>query len=266
MSSGSFNIVRRGRRPGFVARIPTSMIRTRQPYKRVNHTGPLINAVMAGRNAFGRRYKGGRRRRTRRYRRTAATVQPYTIVRTVKSVKEFAIDPDAGSIYVQTIKLNSCYDPTGTIGSGKPLGFNEYAALYQRSAVIGWSAKLEFVSSDNTYPVVCGICPIADSTGLASFMHYKESKGNRSAIMTPDIDKITVFNRGGVKSWFLPKSANMLSDDTLTHGTAGDPSRILYGHIYAQAMDATSNPGAARVVLTLTQKVVFYVPKTPARS
>lgn len=257
--------VRRRPPPFLIRNVQARLTNLNQPYKKVLHRGPNILGVMPRRNAFGRRPRRLRRRRFVGRRRRSGT-QPYSIVRRLTTVKEFAIDPDAGTIYQQSIKLNSAYDPTGTLGTGRPLGFDEYAALYQRSAIVGWKVKLEFVSSDNTNAVVCGFCPVVESTGYTSYMHYKEMKGNVSNVMTPDIDKVSLYAKGGVKRWFLPPGGKLLSDDTLTHGTGGDPSRLLYGHIYCQAMDTTANPGSARVIVTLEQLCCFYVPKVPSRS
>jgi len=208
-----------------------------------------------------------RRRRPRKmFRRVARSVQPYSIVRKLKTCTTFSLDPAAGAIATQLLCLNSAYDPTQAIGAGQPLGFDQYTSLYQRVAVLGWSVHLQIVSTDNTNPLVVGFCPLVSGSALTSYQHYRELPANKSVIVTPDIDKNILMARGKVKTYFMPKSGRMLSDDTVTHGIGGDPSRKLYGHIYAEDMNLSADPSTVRIVATITQIVCFYVPEVPARS
>lgn len=225
------------------------------------------NSTSRGSGGSRRRFRGGRRRyRRRRIGRALRSVQPYTLTRNLKSVAHFNVDAGAGTIYVNTVNLNSAFDPTGVIGSGQPLGFDQYTALYQRCAVVKWSVKLEVCSTDNTNPIMIGFTPLVTSTGLSTYDHYKELPGTVSTILTPDVDKSKLFAKGGVKRYFLPPSARLMSDDTVTHGVGGNPSRILYGHIWVQSMDEASDPSNVRVIATIWQTVVFYVPEIPSRS
>lgn len=206
-----------------------------------------------------------RRFRRRRYGRRVRTVQPYSMVRRLKTV--FAGSMDAAAVVTaKLIKLNSAYDPTGDIGTGQALGFDQYTALYQRCAVVGWKVKIEYCTTDNTYPVCVGFTPMVKSSALNDYSYYKELPGTVSSIVTPDQDKVTLTSKGGVKKFFLPPGGKLLTDDTLTHGVAGDPSRILYGHLWYGALDGSSDPPAMRYIVTIEQLVVFFVPEIPARS
>lgn len=237
-----------------------------------------IAGFVAPKKNIGKRYKMARRsykRRNKRrgrkiYRRKRRTVQPFQIVRTMKSVVAFAIDPAGagalGAIGTPWLKLNSGYDPTGILGSGQPLGYDQYTALYKRAAVAKWSCKIEICTVDNTTPICVGFTPTISSTALTNYNHYKELPGTVSSIVTPDVDKLTMFARGGVKKYFMPKSGRMLSDDQCTHAIGSDPTNLLYGHIWAQPMDQSSDAGIIRGVITIWQTVIFYQPEVPARS
>ena len=132
-------------------------------------TSALVRSGMFRRNVRGsngyltRSRTNVRRRRRVRVGRGIRTVQPYMISRNLKTVVVFSIDAGAGTIYQQSVKLNSAFDPTGTLGSGQPLGFDQYTALYQRCAVVKWSVKLEICSTDNTNPLVIGFTPLPGS-------------------------------------------------------------------------------------------------------
>lgn len=218
------------------------------------------------RRQFIRRRRPSRFRR-RRYGRRVSTLQPKSIVRRFKTVKYFTLNPVAGDLYSQQLKLNSPFDPNGGAGSEQPLGWDQYTALYQRSAVVSWSVNIEAVSTDNTNPIKIGFTPMVSSTGLTEYQHYMELPATVSTVLTPDIDKTLLRSRGGVKKWFLPRGGRMLADDTLSHGTsAGDPSRILYGHVWAEAMDGAADPATVHFTVTMWQTCVLYVPAIPARS
>lgn len=213
-----------------------------------------------------------KRRYPKKYRRKIQsriprTLSPYSIVRKLKSVFTYPLDPGAaGAISAATVKLSSAFDPAGGFGSGQPLGFDQYSTLYNRYAVIGWRVKIELVTTDNTNPTVVGFTPIVSSTTLTSLEHYKEIPGTVSMILTPDIDKGVLYARGSVKKHLLARGGKMLADDTVTAATTADPTRILHGHFWAQSVDAASDAAIVRAVVTLWQTVVFFVPVIPSRS
>lgn len=238
-------------------------------YKRARVSAPApAEAVMArGRTRTAVRRRSLVRRRTRRYRRVPRTLTPFSLVRKLKTVFTYPLDPGAaGAISAATVKLSSAFDPAGGFGAGQPLGFDQYSTLYNRYAVIGWSVKIELVTTDNTNPTMVGFTPIVSSTTLTSFEHYKEVPGTVSMVLTPDIDKGTLFARGGVKRFLLGRGGKMLADDTVTAAVTADPTRMLHGHFWAQSVDAASDAAIVRAVVTLWQTVVFFVPVIPSRS
>lgn len=213
------------------------------------------------------RRRGKSRRSTRRYRRIPSTLGPFSIARKLKSVFTYSLAPPAGGgIKVETMKLNSIFDPTGAFGSFKPLGHAQYAALYNRYCVIGYSLKFEVCTAENSTPTMVGFCPIVSGTTLAEYPHYKEVPGCVSMMLTPDVDKGTFTARSGTRRFLLPGGGKMLADDELTAAVSSDPTRILHGHVFAQAADQSSTAAAVRIVVTMWQTVVFFVPVIPARS
>lgn len=207
-----------------------------------------------------------RRRRRKMYRRKRRTVQPYTMARTFKTVTYKSLNPGAGTIATAILNLNSAFDPTGNIGAEQPLAFDQYTALYKRYAVIKWGVKMEFVSTDNSNPVVVGFTPKTDNTALTAYAHYKEAPGTVSGVITPDIDKFVLYTKGRVSPYFLPKGGKILTDDTLSALISADPSKLLYGHLWAQDIAASADPSAVNCILTIYQTVVFYDPVIPSRS
>lgn len=177
-------------------------------------------------------------------------------------------NPAAGVIGVDAIALNGGNDPTLAISNQQPLYWDQYCALYRRYCIVGWKIKIEVVTSDNTVPTTFGFCPLTTSTPLASQYHYKETAGNVSAYMTPDLDKTVLYAKGGVERYLLgnKRRGRMLSDDNLYALTSANPTNVLYGHIYSQAFDATADPATLNYIATLYQTIVFFDPIVPARS
>lgn len=212
-----------------------------------------------------KRRRFGRRRFKKNY--PSRTLQPYSIARWMTTATYLALNPAAGAITVSTLVLNSGFDPLGSASATQqPLGFEQYEALYNRYCVIGWKIGLECCSTDNSNPVVVGFTPLPTITTLTSFQHYKELPSTVQRIITPDIDKVVFGMRGSVKRWLLPRGGKMLSDTDLSAVTTAYPTKILYGHLYAHAMDVTADPALVHCVIKLRQLVVFFDPKVPARS
>lgn len=211
--------------------------------------------------------KQAKRSRRRIYRKKpVATLQPYSVVRKLKTALVWAHNPAAGNINVYQLKLNSAYDPNGNLGSSQPLGYDQMAALYSRYCVISYAIHMKAVSTDNTNAIVVGFTPRTEATDLTTYLHYLECPGTVSRHMTPDIDKIEYGSKGRIKKFLLPLGGKMLTDDTVAAATGSDPSKILYGHVWMQSLDATSDPSTVTIVGILYQTIVFFDPIIPARS
>lgn len=180
-----------------------------------------------------------------------------------------SVDPGAAAgghaIYVDHLKLNSALDPTGSYGSGKPLYFDEYALMYNRYQVLGYTVSVQAVSTDNTNPIVVGFCPMPEVTGLASWMNYREVKGNIQKILTADTDRTWFKVKGGIRKQMLPAGGQLADAETLQASVTTDPERKLHGHIYVAPMDDTTDVSAVKLIITITQLVKFFVPVIPIR-
>lgn len=210
-----------------------------------------------------------RRKRRRRfgrqltYRQRAAT--PFKIVRVLKSVKYWALNPGAaGAIDARVTAPNSAYDWSQTEGTEQPLGFDEAATLYNRYCVIGFRIHFEATSADATNPVIVGCNVQTSASTLTSYAHYKELPNTVSRIMTPDVDKV-LFSISGSTGKFHGTRIK-LSDDRFVADVTASPANLVYAHIFAQPVDGATDVGVIHLVATIYQTVVFFKPKTPARS
>lgn len=237
---------------------------------------PLPSPIKEGVKTFlgtSTKRKMARRTRTKRssrrrkiYRRKRRTAQPYTMTKTFKSVIYKLLDPGNGTLAASILKLNSGFDPSGDVGGQQPLAWDQYTALYNKYAVAKWGVKIEYASTDNTNPLVVGFTPTTKSTALSAYAHYKECPGTISGIVTPDIDKFQLYTKGRVKPYLMPAGGKLLSDEECTALISTDPSKILYGHLWAQEIGASADPAHIHMVVTVYQTVVFFDPVIPARS
>lgn len=210
-----------------------------------------------------RRFRRRRRGIKRMYRGRGTT--PWSIKRVLSTSGFQSIDAGAGALAETQLFLNSAHDPLGSLSATQsPLGFTEYATLYNRYCVIGWSVFFEVCSLDNTNPVVVGFCP--SLTAGASYHHYAELPGDVHRVCTPDQDKVVFGARGGVRRWVLPQGGKLLSCEEACSTVTGNPSRVLYGRLYLQAQDSAADEAAVKVTIKMKQLVVFFDPKTPSRS
>lgn len=208
-----------------------------------------------------------RRRRRAYWRRPQRAVQPYSVIRRLKVCNNLNFDNSAGAYSEIVLNLNSAYDPLGTASAtDQGLGFDQYEALYNKYCVVGWKIVVEAVSMDNSTPIVVGFTPTTTNSSLTSYTRAKEMAGTVSRIVTPDIDKTGFVAKGSVKRWLMPAGGKLLTNDLMWSTVATNPSSILFGHLWVQPVDQSSDPGTVRFVYTLHQLVVFFDPKVPTRS
>lgn len=219
---------------------------------------------MRSRTMTRTRRRFGRKRRGRRRDYRGRVGMPFKIVRRVKTCVHYPFDPGAGTIAVGLLNLNSAQDPTGNVGTGQPLAHDQYSGLYERCAVIGGTVQIECTSVDGTNPIAVGINVQPSSTTLTTYEHYKEMPHTSFRIMTPDMDKVSFGVRYGVGKYFGHRK--ILSDDRLNAAIGAEPTDLLYGHLFFQALDKTANAGLVQTVITITQTIIYFKPKTPARS
>lgn len=249
---------------GVVRRGPGGYIRTPPPARLSSSARSARSAMARTQTRTRRRFKrrGGRRRMYR-----VRQVTPKTCARWLHTSKYLSLNPAAGTLVAEALNLNGAQDPLGS-GSAtqQPLGFDQYELLYRRYCVVAWRITCEIVSTDNTNPLVVGFSPKTDSTGLTSYLHYKEFPGAVQRVITPDVDKVFFKSRGGVRKWLLPTGGKLLSNPDLSSLCTTVPSRILYGHLYAQSMDGSADPAAVHITVKLSQLIVFFDPVVPSRS
>jgi hypothetical protein len=168
-----------------------------------------------------------------------------------------------GAMATYVMTGNGLFDPDVT-GSGlQPLGYDQYAALYQRYRCIASNIKVNFA------------VPAATNNANGSFDIALVPSNTSSVFSTWTAAESAPYSRAktyegfgapavGLKSRMdtatfmgVPRSA-VLADDTLQAGVSANPSDMWFWHICAQTADL-STTSTIYLVIKMTYLVDFFV-------
>lgn len=155
-------------------------------------------------------------------------------------------------------RLNSLFDPDFTGTGTQPIGFDQWSALYNRYRVHSCSMHVEWLSSGTTLGAICGISVRRDSGVVNQFQDlvgepYTKWIGVGSAQAGPGClhHAVSVRELYGI-------SNSTFMDEDYSASISGSPSRIVYGHVWANTWTQTAEAVAMRCAVHLIYDVEFY--------
>lgn len=244
-------------------------------YKRArvgDFPNPLVSAMARGSTATRPRYRRRSRRRRPygRRRRTVALLAPHKKLIRCKAVQHWSHTTHvSGSMDMSPVQMNSCLDPFVTQGTGQPLGFDQWRALYENAYVIGAKVTVTYHNADAISYMV-GITPMdepAGTTSLANYEYYMEKKGTTRMLLTPDVDKITLTSKVGLKRWVKVKDLLDTNEYRINLNTPAEPSKQLYFHVWTQPTNqASTDTNGIEMVVEVEYLLCLVHPVVPARS
>lgn len=156
-----------------------------------------------------------------------------------------------------------------TQGSGQPLGFDQWRALYENAYVIGAKCTVTYHNADN-FSYMVGITPMDEpqgTTSLANYEYYMEKKGTTRMLLTPDVDKITLQSKVGLKRWVKVKDLLDTNEYRINLNTPSEPSKALYFHIWTQPTNqASTDASGVEMVCEMEYLLCLVHPVVPSRS
>lgn len=218
------------------------------------------------RRRYSRRYR--RRNKKRSVKKISGNPFPNRIVRKLRTTQYYDLGASTtGAIKTTRIWLNNLYDPETTHGTQQPLGYDQYASLYERYCVIGFKVSLEFHNKDDqSWVVGAHLADFSDSVTLSSYEHYAEIKNTKYRLLSPDMDKQFFVFKGSPPKMLYDKNPLSMASRTSAQ-FASNPTDACYLHIFAQPADQTSTTGdGCEVIVKLEQITVFYDYIKPTRS
>jgi len=219
--------------------------------------------------SFKRRRPKRRFSRRLKLRRSIGLLAPAKKLVRLKSCFNVALGVADGSLTPSYVCLNALSDSRQALGAEQPLGYDQYAALYQKYTVIGFKAYATF-ANHAVYSTVVGLHIATNNNGLTAYEHYRELPHTAMKVLTSDIDHTTLVLKGSTKKFFPIK---LMSEDeangTLDTGGSGvDPSSnySVWLHIFAQHIAKSAEGTNLTVVVTIERIAVLWDRVTPARS
>lgn len=216
-----------------------------------------------------RRYKRKNTRRRRIVKRgIPRNLAPRTKLIKCTAVKQTSISMTTGAMSTIFIQGNSIDDPFTALGTGQPLGYDQYKSLYDKAIVLGSKVSLTFYNG-GTVPVIFGLCPMPVSqanTSLSLYDYYGELPGNKQRLLSPDVDHSFLVSKVSTKKHLKKKDLRDCEDLTLDLGSETPPSELFYWHLYFQPADQTTTVSTAHAVIKVEYIVLLKDPIIPARS
>lgn len=172
-----------------------------------------------------------------------------------------------GTIAVNTTQLNSVDDPFMTVGTGQPLGYDQWKALYKRCIVVGSRITVKFHNRGSAAAMV-GVWPSPlnqGTTALTDYEHYMENAQAKAILLSPEMDHGIVGAGVSVKKHLQVSQVRDNSRLSLDLVTETPPTDLTYWHCFAQAVDQSS-AYAVDAVITMSYVVLLLDPIVPTRS
>lgn len=243
------------------------------PYKRARTEPGPTAAMPRTRTAtyLAKRRRSGRRRRPYgRRRRTLALLAPHRKIIRCKAVQHWShASHTSGSMEMSPVQMNSILDPFVSDGTGQPLGFDQWRALYEDAYVIGAKCTVTYHNAD-AFSYMVGISPMnvaQGTTPLTDYEHYMELKGTTRMLLTSDVDKITLQSKVGLKKWVKVKDLLDANEYKINLNTPTEPEKQLYFHIWTQPTNqASTDTSGVEMVCEMEYILALVHPVVPARS
>lgn len=155
-------------------------------------------------------------------------------------------------------RLNSLFDPDFTGVGTQPVGFDQWSGLYNRYRVHSCKVHVEFISSGTTLGAICGVSIRRDSTVSNQYQDlvgepYTVWTGVGSAQAGPGC----IHTGASVREIYGIGNSSFMDED-YSASISGSPSRIVYGHVWANTWTQTAEAVAMRAAVHLIYDVEFY--------
>lgn len=182
--------------------------------------------------------------------------------------EQVSMDPGIGAVAFHSYAANGCYDPNLTGVGHQPRGFDQLMTMYNHFLVVGSKISVNFVNTDPNIPAVVGIQVSTDPAFSTSLADYMEQGIRNYRVVCGDTQAGS--NTAYLTSKSSPKKefgVTNLRDNTSLRGSAsGNPSELLYYHLFACAQNEASNPSPVDITVVIDYLVLFGEPNDLAGS
>jgi hypothetical protein len=204
--------------------------------------------------------------------RSTVSLAPSAMRTVLRYTRQTTLTSTIGSTVQQVFSGNGLFDPDITGAGGQPLGFDQWAALYQKYRVLASCIEVSVLTpsaaaNGNALDYML-ITPVSDASAFTTFeagaaQPYAKSWVNNGITGT----KVFVpFSSSMETSLILGVSkATVLSDDELNAPVTANPSNQWYWNVSARSADGTST-SSMYLLVTLSYLVDFWERNLPGLS
>jgi len=146
----------------------------------------------------------------------------------------------AGVPAVYVFSANGLFDPNITGVGHQPRGFDQWSAFYGLYSVKASRITVMFAATGSeAYNTICGVAPIASSSALTGPNDYIEQEFCAFDIMRPGTsgNRLKMSNSVDICKWY--NLSRVTDDDTVSGDSTQNPTRQVYFHVWAAALEAT---------------------------
>lgn len=173
-----------------------------------------------------------------------------------------SITNTTGAVAENIYRCNSPFDPNYTTGSAQPMGFDQWALLYNHYTVISSKIHVKAISyGSSSGGVACALFVTDDVTPPYSAIDYyiEAAKGPYSIIPDSGSPNVTLTSKFSTRNFFNIKD---VKDNTDNIGSlcTNNPAEQAYWMLVQQPMDKASTV-TRRYMVTIEYNVLFSEPK-----
>lgn len=174
---------------------------------------------------------------------------------------KFSIDPATlGVVSLYQFRLNSLFDPDLTGVGTQPVGFDQYAALYEKYRVYEASYKVCFYNTSTTRPIIVGCQSCDDSSTTTDLERIIQNGQCEWDLLTPaggSHDKIIFTGTIDLASAQGQTKAQFWSDDVNEALMSANPTEAYTLNCFA-ADAGTGDPSALTCYAEIRYKAKLY--------
>lgn len=181
------------------------------------------------------------------------------------------LDAASGSMAQDIYRANSVFDPYQPIGGHQPMGFDQWALIYNKYTVLGAKMTMEYspLSTSNVVPGRMGILLSSDTTGVShytSINNLLESKltGSNYKEIGATINMYSG-NRVKVSKTFSAKKffgkVNVIDGSANSADVTANPGNEAFFIPWVSAIASAQDPGALNFTIRIDYIVMFHDPK-----
>lgn len=171
-----------------------------------------------------------------------------------------------GVIQEYIYRANGCFDPNQTAVGHQPMGFDQWALLFNHYAVLGSKITVKVLNDNTTTsPAIVGVY-LSDGKSMSytTATEFMEAKKGQYRMISPGQSKsISLVNKFSAKRFFNVTNVND-NQERLGAAPTADPTEQAYFHIWYQTLD--SNTDKIECAVTIEYIVQWGEPKELAQS